>query len=164
MPLEDDLSFAVSEEEHARRRILALLGAGALSIAGAGTAITTFRFLEPAVYYEEDARVGVGRPEDIAPGTVLVLAKHKLYVIRAADGGFYALSSVCTHLGCMTRYAPESAQLACPCHGSRFSLDGRVAAGPAPRPLRRLQITLERGVLVVDSSKQVPVDAVFKVA
>ena len=163
MALDDDLSFSVSDEELARRKMLTLLGAGALAMAGVGTAITSFRFLEPNVYYEEDARVGVGRPDDIAPGTVLVVAKHKLYVVRSAEG-FYALSSVCTHLGCMTRYVPESAQLACPCHGSRFSLDGRVAAGPAPRPLRRLQITLERGVLVVDSSVQVAADVVFKVA
>lgn len=163
MPLDDDLSFSVSEEELARRKMLTLLGAGALSLAGVGTAITSFRFLEPNVLYEEDARVGVGRPEDIAPGTVLVIAKHKLYVVRSALG-FYALSAVCTHLGCMTRYVPENAQLACPCHGSRFSLDGRVTAGPAPRPLRRLEITIERGVLVVDSSKQVAADAIFKVA
>ena len=163
MSLDDDLSFSVSEEELARRKMLTLLGAGALSIAGVGTAITSFRFLEPNVYYEEDTRVGVGPPADILPGTVLVIAKHKLYVIRSSEG-IYALSSVCTHLGCMTRYAEESGQLACPCHGSRFSLDGRVAAGPAPRPLRRLQITLERGILVVDSSVEVGADAVFKVA
>jgi cytochrome b6-f complex iron-sulfur subunit len=163
MPLDDDLSLSVSDDEIARRKMLAVLGVGALSVAGLGTAITTFRFLEPSVVFEEDSRVGVGRPDDIPPGTVLVIAKHKLYVVRTA-AGFYALSSVCTHLGCMTRYVPESAQLACPCHGSRFSLDGRVAAGPAPRPLRRLQMTVERGVLVVDSSKQVASDAVFKVA
>lgn len=162
MPLDDDLSFSVSDEELARRKMLTLLGAGALSMAGVGTAITAVRFLEPNVYYEEDARVGVGRPEDIATGTVLVVPKHKLYVVRSTEG-FYALSSVCTHLGCMTRYLPENAQLACPCHGSRFSLDGRVVAGPAPRPLHRLQITLERGALVVDSSVRVAADAIFKV-
>jgi cytochrome b6-f complex iron-sulfur subunit len=162
MPLDDDLSLPTSEEEYARRKILTLLGAGALTAAGLGTTITTLRFLEPNVVFEEDARVGVGRPEDIAMGTVLVISKHKLYVFRS-PAGFYALSSVCTHLGCMTRYVPENAQLACPCHGSRFSLDGKVTAGPAPRPLRRLLITLERGVLVVDSSKQVGVDSVFQV-
>jgi cytochrome b6-f complex iron-sulfur subunit len=163
MPLDDDLSLQPSDEELARRKILALIAAGALTVAGVGTGITTLRFLEPNVVFEEDARVGVGRPEDIPAGTVLVIPKHKLYVIRTT-AGFYALSSVCTHLGCVTRYVPENAQLACPCHGSRFSLDGRVTAGPAPRPLRRLQITLERGVLVVDSSKQIGADAVFQVA
>lgn len=163
MPLEDDLTFPMSEEELARRKLLTILGAGALAAAGLGTAVTGFRFLEPSVFFEEDARVGIGRPEDIAPGTVLVVAKHRLYVIRTA-AGFFALSSVCTHLGCMTRYVPENAQLACPCHGSRFSLDGKVTAGPAPRPLRRLQMTIERGILVVDSSKEVSSDVLLRVA
>jgi cytochrome b6-f complex iron-sulfur subunit len=148
MPLEDDLSMPTSEEELARRKMLTLLGTGALAAAGLGTAITGFRFLEPSVLYEEDARVGVGRPEDIAPGTVLVIAKHRLYVIRST-AGFYALSSVCTHLGCMTRYVPEDAQIACPCHGSRFSVDGKM--------------TVERGVLVVDASKEVAPGELLKV-
>ena len=155
MPLEDDLTFPTSEEEMARRKILTLLGTGALTITGLGTAITGLRFLEPSVVYEEDTRVGVGRPEDIPLGTVLVLPKHKIYVFRST-AGFFALSSICTHLGCMTRYVPESAQIACPCHGSRFSLEGKVTAGPAPRPLRRLALTIERGVLVADTSKEVP--------
>jgi cytochrome b6-f complex iron-sulfur subunit len=155
MPLDDDLSFPTSEAEMARRKVLTLLGTGALTVAGLGTSLTALTFLEPSVVYEEDARVTIGRPDEIAPGTVLVLSKHKVYVIRSATG-FFALSSICTHLGCMTRYVAESAQLACPCHGSRFSLDGKVAAGPAPRPLRRLQLTIERGLLVVDASKEVP--------
>ena len=163
MPLDDDLTLPTSGYELERRRVLTLLGVGALAAAGIGTAITTVRFLEPTVVFEEDARVGVGRPDEIAPGTVLVLPRYKLYVIRTGEG-FFALSSVCTHLGCMTRYVPERSHLACPCHGSRFSLDGRVTAGPAPRPLRRLQMSIERGVLIVDSSKEVGPDVLFKVA
>jgi len=162
MPLEDVLSFPTSEEELARRKILTLIGAGALSVAGLGTGVSGLRFLEPSVVYEEDTRISVGRPDEIPFGTVLVVSRHKIYVIRST-AGFFALSSVCTHLGCMTRYVPENAQLACPCHGSRFSLDGKVTAGPAPRPLRRLQITMERGTLVVDSSKEVAPDTFLQV-
>jgi cytochrome b6-f complex iron-sulfur subunit len=162
MPLDDDLTLPTTNEEFARRKALALLGTGALAVAGLGTAITGFRFLEPSVVYEEDARVSVGKPDEIPPGTVLVIPKHGLYVIRSA-AGFFALSSVCTHLGCMTRYVPENAQIACPCHGSRFSIEGKVTAGPAPRPLRRLQITVEHGVLVVDASKEVPAGEILKV-
>ena len=162
MPLEDDLSLPTPDQEMARRKMLALLGTGALTAAGLGTAIVGLQFLEPNVVYEEDARVGVGRPEEIAPGTVLVVPKHRLYVIRTGEG-FFALSSVCTHLGCMTRYQPESALIACPCHGSRFSLEGKVTAGPAPRPLRRLQLIIERGVLVADTSKEVPPGTLLKV-
>jgi cytochrome b6-f complex iron-sulfur subunit len=158
--LHDDLSLPPSDEELTRRRFLGIVGTSALTVAGLGTAAVTLRFLEPNVLFEEDTRVGVGRPEDIAVGAVLVLPKHKLYVVRA-PGGFFALSSVCTHLGCMTRH--EEGQIACPCHGSRFHLDGTVARGPAPRALPRLQITVERGVLVVDSAVRVAPDALYQV-
>jgi Rieske Fe-S protein len=155
MPFDDDLSLPIPTEEIQRRKVLTFLGTGALAVAGSGTALAGLSFLEPRVVYEEDERVGVGRPEDIAPGMVVVVPKHRLYLIRAA-AGFCALSSVCTHLGCMTRYQPDSARIVCPCHGSQFSLEGKVTGGPAPRPLRRLQLTVERGVLVVNGGKEVP--------
>ena len=124
--------------------------------------VSAFLYLEPAVLFEEDTRFGVGRPEEIPVGTVLVLPKQKVYVVRSAEG-FYALSSTCTHLGCMTTYDRDHHELACPCHGSRFHLDGSVAQGPAPHPLPRLQLTVERGVLVVDSGRHVAGDVLLKV-
>jgi cytochrome b6-f complex iron-sulfur subunit len=45
------------------------------------------------------------------------------------------LSSRCTHLGCTVRWDNEEQLLRCPCHGSRFSDDGKVVKGPAERPL-----------------------------
>lgn len=163
MPLDDDLLLPLTEEELTRRKFLGAVGGGALTIACCGTAVAAVKYLEPPVLFEEDSRVAVGRPEEIAPGTVLVLPKQKIYVVRTADG-FYALSSVCTHLGCMTRYDKEGAQLACPCHGSRFELDGSVRHGPAPKPLPRLHVAIERGLLVVDTAKRVPHDTLLKVA
>jgi nitrite reductase/ring-hydroxylating ferredoxin subunit len=162
MPLVDDLSLPLTEEELSRRKFLSLVGSGAIAIAGVGTAVTALNFLEPPVLFEEDTRVGLGRPEDIAVGAVLVLPKHKVFVVRSADG-FFALSSTCTHLGCMTRYDGARGEIDCPCHGSRFRVDGSVLAGPAPRHLPRLHLTVERGVLVVDTSRQVAPDFLLKV-
>ena len=162
MPLYDDLKMPLSDEELSRRRVLGLVGSSALIAAAIGTGVSFFRYLEPAVLFEEDTRIGVGRPEDISPGTILVLAKQHLFVVRTKDG-FYALSSVCTHLGCMTQLLREQKEIACPCHGSRFELSGAVKRGPAPRPLPRVQITLERGLLIVDSSVRVAHDAILKV-
>jgi cytochrome b6-f complex iron-sulfur subunit len=77
--------------------------------------------------------------------------------------GFRALSAVCTHLGCITRYRPDERIITCPCHGSRFGLDGEVLAGPAPRPLRWLQMDLtQRGDIVVDNAVEVPLGTVFR--
>ncbi len=159
----DDLILPLSEEELDRRRALGLLGGGALALAGLGTAIAAVKYLDPPVLFEEDSRVVIGRPDEIAPGTVLVLPKQKVYVVRS-EQGFYALSSVCTHLGCMTRYDKEGDQIACPSHGSRFHLDGSVKHGPAPKPLPRLHMSIERGLVVVDTAKRVAHDALLKVA
>ena len=162
MPLADDLALPLTEEELSRRRFLSLLGTGALCAAGLGTAITSVRFLEPNVLYEEELRFAVGRPEEIAIGSVLVLAKQKVYIVRGEDG-FFALSSVCTHLGCMTRYDKDAGSFSCPCHGSRYALSGAVTTGPAPKSLPRLALSIERGLLIVDAGKRVASDAVFKV-
>jgi cytochrome b6-f complex iron-sulfur subunit len=162
MPLLDDLRMPLSKEEEERREFLALLGGGAMALAGLGTAITAVRFLWPEVVFEEERRFRVGKPEEIPVGTLIAMPQQRIYVMRAAEG-FFAMSATCTHLGCLTRYERENNRIFCPCHGSRFSTEGKVTDGPAPRPLPRLQLTVEQGLLVVDVSKQVAADAVLKV-
>ena len=162
MPLIDDLKVPLTDRDEARREFLAVLGAGAMAVATLGTTVTAIRYLWPEVLFEQETRFAVGRAEEIAEGTVLVLPEQKVFVVHAA-AGFYALSSTCTHLGCMTRYEKENNRVFCPCHGSQFAIDGHVTGGPAPRPLRRLELVVERGSLVVDVAKPVANDAVLKV-
>jgi Rieske Fe-S protein len=73
-------------------------------------------------------------------------------VCRTADG-VRALSARCTHLGC-TITGQADGLLVCPCHGSRFHPDGRVARGPAARPLDVLPYRLDRaaGTIAVQVS------------
>jgi len=72
--------------------------------------------------------------------------------VHAAEG-FYALSAVCTHLGCLTAWKPELGIIACPCHGSKFNQLGVKIDGPAPRPLPWLKVSVsEEGDLLVDRS------------
>ncbi|RMG60506.1 MAG: ubiquinol-cytochrome c reductase iron-sulfur subunit [Deltaproteobacteria bacterium] len=58
----------------------------------------------------------------------------KVIVVRTGDR-VYALSAVCTHLGCIVMYKKEGF-ISCPCHGGKFDLNGSVLAGPPPSPLR----------------------------
>ncbi|MBI4600382.1 MAG: ubiquinol-cytochrome c reductase iron-sulfur subunit [Planctomycetes bacterium] len=162
MPLIDDLSASSNEQELERRRFLGLVGSGALGVSVAGTAVTAVQYISPNVLYEEDTRFKVGTPDSFPVGTVLALGPQKVYVVRTEEG-FFALSAVCTHLGCMTRYEADQKSFFCPCHGSRFSAGGDVVGGPAPRALPRIEVALEGGVLVVDSRKLVPPGTILKV-
>jgi len=149
MSLVDDLEGGAPREELDRREALGRITGVAMGLAGVGTVFTTIRYLQPNVLFEPPTRFGVGRPEEIPVGTLLVLPEQKIYVGHAAEG-YFAMSSVCTHLGCMTRYIPERNGIFCPCHGSQFDTSGNVTGGPAPRPLSRFQLTLADGILVVD--------------
>ena len=66
----------------------------------------------------------------------------------------FALSTVCTHLGCITLWQEEQQRFKCPCHGSAFSPDGINFEGPAPRSLERFAIWIaDDGQLEIDLSR-----------
>lgn len=145
-----------------RRRFLVTTGtttvvAGVLGFLGA-----TARFLFPNVLYEPSARFAVGRPNDFPSGTATFLPDRRVFIFNSS-AGFYAISSVCTHLGCNVRYI-EGNGFRCPCHGSGFDENGQVVQGPAPRPLVWVALSLSpRGELIVDEQRVVEADYRFKV-
>lgn len=51
--------------------------------------------------------------------------------------GVAAIYKVCTHLGCIYSWTPTNSRFECPCHGSKYRLDGRRVESPAPRSLDR---------------------------
>jgi cytochrome b6-f complex iron-sulfur subunit len=145
-----------------RRDFLARIGIGACAIAAAGSGVVTLDYLKPNVLFEPPTTFRAGSPEDYTEGTVRFNKERKAYVIGGM-GGVYALSAVCTHLGCITRYRSDEGVIACPCHGSRFDLEGDVVHGPAPKPLPWLEVTQDAsGNLVVDTSVIIPHGKVLK--
>ena len=72
-----------------------------------------------------------------------------IWVHRAGDA-VRALSAVCPHLGCSIDLAPDHQSFACPCHASRFGLDGKANAGPSPRSLDPLATRIVDGWIEVD--------------
>jgi len=67
------------------------------------------------------------------------------------EDGIVAFTPKCPHLGCNVHWSSDEDAFLCPCHGSRFSLDGRVIAGPAPRGLDTLPVRLKNeGIEVMD--------------
>jgi Rieske Fe-S protein len=75
--------------------------------------------------------------EDLAPGDGKVVSRHgrQVAVARASDGAILSVSARCTHLGCIVAWNNAERSWDCPCHGSRFAMDGRVLQGPAVHPL-----------------------------
>jgi len=145
-----------------RRRFCEAAGLGACALTGGGALALSIDFLHPRVLFEPPTRFAAGIPEAFSLGDVITNQLYRTYVIRQADG-FRALSSVCTHLGCMTRYQADEKVIACPCHGSRFSLEGEVLAGPALRGLRWFEMVLSlNGEIEVDTALEVPPGTVFK--
>jgi cytochrome b6-f complex iron-sulfur subunit len=145
-----------------RRDFCVVVGLAACGLAVGGAGVVFVDFLKPRALFEPPTAFSVGMPDAIAVGSVLANVEQRVYVIRMAEG-FRALSAVCTHLGCITRFQPDTNIIACPCHGSRFTLAGDVVAGPAPRPLRWLQMSLsEKGELIVDTAAEVPAGTTYR--
>jgi len=82
---------------------------------------------------------------DIPAGGALVFRKSRVAIVKEGND-IYALSLVCTHLGCAVNVTTR--ELICPCHGSVFGRSGEVFKGPADRPLARLAVE-EYGEFIV---------------
>jgi Rieske Fe-S protein len=70
-----------------------------------------------------------------------------IVVTQPTLGAFVGLSSVCPHAGCNVNKIVDGA-IVCPCHGSRFNLDGSVAKGPATEPLETRTVVVEGDSIV----------------
>jgi cytochrome b6-f complex iron-sulfur subunit len=138
-----------------RRDFLNEVAAGALGIAGLGAVVITYRYLSPNVLFEPSPTFRAGNPDLYPVNSVTYLHEQQVYIVRT-EQGFYAVSAVCTHLGCITQWKPEANQIACPCHGSKFRSDGTKIEGPAPRPLPHFSIALASdGELMVNKLETV---------
>jgi cytochrome b6-f complex iron-sulfur subunit len=125
--------------------------AGALGFATVGVA----RMPKPGVLPGESAEVKIGPPGDypVADEPARVPGRN-LFVLHDA-AGLAAVSAVCTHLGCIVNATPGGFE--CPCHGSRFTPDGKVTQGPAGSPLAWYQLSLAPdGQIVVHTDRTVP--------
>jgi nitrite reductase/ring-hydroxylating ferredoxin subunit len=113
------------------------------------------RLPRAAVVPSPSRKVRVTLPPGMAPNQPYFPAGRPIAVFRDAEGGVYAVSTVCTHLGCIVK--SEAGGFDCPCHGSRFALDGSVIKGPAPKALPWLSVVAAGGdTFIIDESSAVP--------
>ena len=149
-----------------RGALTALVVAGSAVYAGA-LAVPAYRFL-----HSDDAGGGgqkerwirVGRLEALPEGKPTRLSivgeeRDAFNLTRGKLGSVWvlrkgkevrALSATCPHLGCSIDLGGDNKSFSCPCHTSRFSLDGKAEAGPSPRAMDELAVRVHEGFVEVD--------------
>ena len=86
------------------------------------------------------------------------IASEKLtaWVVKTQNNGLLVFGPRCTHLGCAHHWEEATKQFVCPCHKSLFSIEGKVLAGPAARPLDRYDVKLKGNKLLVGTLRRGP--------
>lgn len=133
-----------------RRQFVELTVSAALSCAGLGCAsMVTHRVpltdgsvrLDPVLYPDLSGAGGSLRIQPAGGDT-------PLYVLALDDGGYAAVSPICTHRGCTVEV--QRSALVCPCHGSEYTRGGTVVQGPAERDLRTYPVRVtDDGTLLI---------------
>ena len=143
----------LNEPQVGRRRFLAWLsGVGIAGSAVLGS-LATFFFIRPRSTYGQPNRFKIGRPEDFPPGSRIAIDPKRVCIVREGSK-VAAISTTCTHLGCIV--APSATGFQCPCHGSRFDVDGNVTGGPAPKALAWYAVSITpSGELEVDKDNEI---------
>jgi cytochrome b6-f complex iron-sulfur subunit len=144
------------------RRAWMGLAWGTFSAATAASLAATGRFMFPNVLNEPPQQFKAGFPNEYGMGVdERWKEKFGIWLVRTPDdieahaSGFYALITVCTHLGCTPNYLSAENKFKCPCHGSGYRLTGINFEGPAPRPLERARVALaDDGQILVDKSRK----------
>jgi nitrite reductase/ring-hydroxylating ferredoxin subunit len=91
-----------------------------------------------AVRFVGDRAAALLAPEErLEPGTGVVVRRGTSLVAMACDmsGRTHMVDAVCRHLGCIVSFNEGEQTWDCPCHGSRYALDGTVLDGPAREAL-----------------------------
>ena len=115
--------------------------------------LTVLRMPFPVLLPGKSGRFKIGTKADLPPGTIKYFKDDQVYVFSDQDG-IFAISAVCTHLGCIV--SKDENGFVCPCHGSRYNLEGKLEKGPAPKDLPWYSVSrLPNNQLVVDKKKSV---------
>ena len=82
---------------------------------------------------------------DVPVGSGVIVGD--VVLTQPVAGDFKAFSAVCTHTGCLVNKIADGS-IDCPCHGSRFGLDGAVLDGPASKPLNPVAVRVQGDSIV----------------
>jgi cytochrome b6-f complex iron-sulfur subunit len=154
------MAKAIAEKHEAaeppmnRRRMLTWLSSFGLFGSAVLSAFSNLVFIKPRATYGQPQRFSIGKPDEYPAGTRIALEPRRICIVREGSK-VAAISTTCTHLGCIVGIADTGFN--CPCHGSRYDQDGNVSSGPAPKALPWYKVSLSpSGELEVDKDTEVP--------
>jgi Rieske Fe-S protein len=124
-------------------------GAGLIAAAGAWT---SWDLLRPTLGNALGGKIRTVVADAVPERGVVPVTAARAYLTRI-DGEIIALSEKCSHLGCRVPWCDSSSQFECPCHGSHFDRAGDYRAGPAPRGMDRFGVSVEDGVVFIDTTE-----------
>ncbi|KHO24427.1 (2Fe-2S)-binding protein [Mycolicibacterium setense] len=119
---------------------LATTAAGCATYGKAPEPASTGPADEPAAGTAAPASKVLAKTTDVPVGSGAII--DEVVVTQPSQGVFKAFSAVCTHAGCRVATVADGV-INCPCHGSKFNIDGSVANGPAQKPLTSTAITVQ---------------------
>ncbi len=120
-----------------RRDFLKLTRDGILYLSGALTLGGLLRFLSFQTEPARQTEFNLGPVEKYPLNSRTVLEEIPAILLHT-ESGFSALSLVCTHLGCTVESNTDG--FTCPCHGSKFDVNGNIKQGPASKKLQSLRV------------------------
>ncbi len=146
-----------------RRKFLARFVGGAAAAVAAALAIPAIGYFLTPLFAKAAGKktIPLVSGKDIPPGTPTFITYQEtvhdgwltapesrgVWVVTTDGKNFTVFDPHCTHLGCLYAWTPGLQRFQCPCHGSVFDINGKVLAGPAPRPLDKVPIVVVDGVI-----------------
>lgn len=126
---------------------------------GGGLLASAVAFLYPVLrYLVPPAATDLGGDSVVAAkvgelkvnsGKIFRFGSRPGLLVRTADGGYRAMSAVCTHLQCTVQYRSDLHEVWCACHNGLYDLNGRNISGPPPRPLDAYDVHINGDDVVV---------------
>lgn len=100
------------------------------------------------------SEVTVCKVSELAPGQSksFQFGKRPGMLICTKAGQYMAYDATCTHLGCTTQYRAEKKDIYCACHAGVYDINGKNIAGPPPRPLQALKVSVKGNDIVVSKA------------
>ena len=127
-----------------------IVGAGALVLFGGMGATVTEYLLPPHEKGGNGGEALAVAASELAVGDAKKFEFNgKAALVIHMPTGFFALSAVCTHLGCIVGWDRDKKLIVCPCHNGIFDYRGNIVSGPPPKPLQSFQVAIRNGNVMV---------------